>query len=73
MITLKAAIEKALRARRDKASEEVIKKAYAEVELIMNIMVAEGRNKETIDELAYNICKTITKKLDAEQDRNGIK
>ena len=73
MMTLTAAIEKAVRARRDKASEEVIKKVYAEVELIMDIMVAEGRSKETIDELVYNICKTITKKLNAEKEFNGIR
>mgnify|MGYP000876641380 CR=1 FL=1 len=73
MMTLTVAIEKAMRARRDKASEEAIKKAYAEVELIMDIMVAGGRSRETVDELAYNICKTITKKLDAEKDFNGIK
>ncbi len=71
MLVLTKAIEKAMRACRDKASEEVIKKAYAELELIMDIMVAEGSSRETIDELAYNICKAITKKLDAEQNRNG--
>ena len=71
MMTLTAAIEKAMRARRDRASEEVIKKAYAELELIMDVMVAEGSSRETIDELAYNICKTITKKLDAEKSFNG--
>ena len=73
MMALTVAIEKALRARRDKASEEVIKKAYAEVELIMDTMVAAGSSRETVDELAYNIRKAITKKLDAERNRNGIK
>lgn len=72
MMTLTAAIEKAMRARRDKASEEVIRKAYAEVELIMDIMVAGGRSRETVDELAYNICKAITKKLDAEKEWNEL-
>ena len=71
MMTLTAAIEKAMRARRDKASEEVIKKAYAEVELIMDIMVVGGRSREAVDELAYNISKAITKKLDAEKGFNG--
>ena len=71
MMALTAAIEKVMRARRDKASEEVIKKAYAELELIMDVMVAEGSSRETIDELAYNIRKAITKKLDAEKGFNG--
>lgn len=71
MMTLTAAIEKAMRARRDKASEEVIRKAYAEVELIMDVMVAEGHSKEFINELAYNIYKAVTEKLDAEEGLNG--
>ena len=71
MMALTAAIEKVMRARRDRASEEVIKKAYAEVELIMDVMVAGGRSRETVDELAYNISKAITKKLDAEKGFNG--
>lgn len=54
MMTLTVAIERAMRAHSDKASEEVIKKAYAELELIMDIMVAEGISRETIDELVYS-------------------
>ena len=70
-MTLKAAIEKVMRARRDKASEEVIKKAYAELELIMDVLVAEGHSKEFINELAYNIYKAVTEKLNAEEGLNG--
>lgn len=73
MMTLTVAIEKAMRARSNRESEETIKKAYAEVELIMDIMVAKGNSRENIDELAYSICKTITKKLNAEKGWNGIK
>ncbi len=73
MMRLTTAIEKVMRARSDKASEEVIKKAHAEVELIMEVMVAEGNSKETIDELAYSIYKAITKQLNAEKGWNGIK
>ena len=69
MMTLTVAIERVMRAHSDKASEEVIKKAYAEVELIMDVMVAKGNSKETIDELAYSICKAIAKKLNAEKGR----
>ena len=62
-MTLKAAIEKVVRARNNKASEEVIKKAYAELESIMDVMVAEGHSKEFINELVYNIYKTVEEGL----------